>query len=130
MSFDLGGYIDNYNTYEKPAQYIEIELPKGVTFAGEELTLPADRVWIDYYRKDNWGWAWLSTGYISNMAVYMQKNSNVGRIELHKNTLNYYYIHAYVKNIKVNVDTSVYKKDTLTFKVGGNTLTTGQKIPR
>ncbi|MED1407071.1 hypothetical protein P4U07_30880, partial [Bacillus mycoides] len=118
LSFNLGGYIDDYNTYEKPERYIDIELPKGVTFAGEELTLPKDRLWIDYYRKDNWGWAGLSTGYRHSMAVDMQKNSNVGRICLTKDTLNYYYIHAYVKNIKLNVDTNVYKEDTLTFKVG------------
>nr|WP_088326187.1 hypothetical protein [Bacillus cereus] len=130
LSFDLGGYIDDYNTYEKPERYIDIELPKGVTFSGEENPLSWNRLWIDYYRKDNWGWAGLSTGYGYHMAVDMQKNSNVGRIHLNKTILNYYYIHAYVKNIKVNVDTSVYKEDTLTFKVGGNTLTTSKKIPK
>ncbi|QIW19067.1 N-acetylmuramoyl-L-alanine amidase family protein [Bacillus thuringiensis] len=130
LSFDLGGYIDDYNTYEKPERYIDIELPKGVTFVGEENQLSWDRLWIDYYRKDNWGWAGLSTGYRYHMAVDMQKNSNVGRIHLKKDILNYYYIHAYVKNIKVNVDTNVYKEDTLTFKVGGNTLTTSKKIPK
>ncbi|WP_234931908.1 hypothetical protein [Bacillus thuringiensis] len=37
LSFNLDGYIDDYLTYEKPDQYIEIELPRGVTFAGEKI---------------------------------------------------------------------------------------------
>ncbi|MCQ6569294.1 hypothetical protein ACQVPJ_24355 [Bacillus mycoides] len=35
-----------------------------------------------------------------------------------------------IENIKLNVDTSGYKEDYLTFKVGGNPLTASKKIPR
>ncbi|HDR7367118.1 TPA: hypothetical protein QCX21_004944, partial [Bacillus toyonensis] len=127
LSFNLAGYIDDYNTYEKPMRYIEIELPEGVTFAGEENTLSADKLKVYVYRK---GWHFGSWSNYYNIAVEMKKDSNSGKIWVSKDPLNYYYIHAYANNIKVNVDTSVYKEDTLTFKIGGNTLTTGQKIPR
>ncbi|MGG1141104.1 N-acetylmuramoyl-L-alanine amidase family protein [Bacillus mycoides] len=127
LSFNLGGYIDDYNTYEKPDQYIEIELPRGVTFAGEKNILTVDKLKVYYYLK---GLAWNAGYFGNNIPADMQKNSNVGRIFLHKNVLNYYYIHPYIENIKLNVDTSVYTEDYLTFKVGGNTLTTSKKIPK
>ncbi|QIW22688.1 hypothetical protein EVG22_30020 [Bacillus thuringiensis serovar andalousiensis] len=126
MSFNLGGYIDNYNTYEKPERYIEIELPLGVTFVGEGIQLDEDKLKIYKYVK---GLAW-SSGYEYFNNIEMLQNSNVGRIRIEKTALNHYYIHAYIENIKLNVDTSIYKEDYLTFKVGGNTLTASKKIPR
>ncbi|WP_234931890.1 hypothetical protein [Bacillus thuringiensis] len=126
LSFNLGGYIDNYNTYEKPERYIEIELPLGVTFVGEGIQLDEDKLKIYKYVK---GLAW-SSGYEYFNNIEMLQNSNVGRIRIEKTALNHYYIHAYIENIKLNVDTSIYKEDYLTFKVGGNTLTASKKIPR
>ncbi|MED1402974.1 hypothetical protein P4U07_09045 [Bacillus mycoides] len=125
LSFNLGGYIDNYNTYEKPERYIEIELPRGVTFVGEDRFIPITR---SVYVK-SWVFAPHSTTSYSPYGD-MRQNSNVGRIHLDKGALNYYYIDVSLNNIKLNVDTSVYKEDYLTFKVGGNTLTTSKKIPR
>ncbi|QIW22593.1 hypothetical protein EVG22_15270 [Bacillus thuringiensis serovar andalousiensis] len=124
LSFGLGGYIGDYKTYEKPNRYIEIELPRGVTFAGEDRVLREDKTAGYYY---------VTAGiyyYGSSINIEMNKNSNVGRILLQKQELNYYYLHFDISNIKLNVDTSVYKEDYLTFKVGGNTLTASKQIPR
>ncbi|AAM26086.1 MULTISPECIES: hypothetical protein [Bacillus] len=120
MSLNLGGYVDNYKTFDKPKRYIEIELPHGVTFVGKPNTLPKERLNIQLYTK---GVVWPThEAYVKDI-IDMRKDSNVGRIPLSKGVINYYYIHAYISNIKVNVDTNVYKDDYVKFKAGGNTLT-------
>nr|WP_238819323.1 hypothetical protein [Bacillus cereus] len=103
MSFNLGGYIENYKTYTKKERYVEIELPYGVTFMGEPIKIDENKLKIYYYIK---GFI-RNSGYFHNITVDIPKGSSMGRILLRRAALNYYYIHLYMHNIKINVNTHI-----------------------
>ncbi|MRR45033.1 hypothetical protein, partial [Bacillus anthracis] len=116
LNFNLGGFIDNYKTYKKEERDVEIELPYGVTFTGEPSKINSNKLKLYYYVKGDIR----NAGYFYNITVDLLKGSNTGRILLRRAALNYYYLHLYMHNIKLNIDTNIYIKNYLTFKTGGN----------